>query len=257
MSSDVLPMIREWPRTSATVLSAYIKPGIAEYLTKLEITLKELGFEHQLLIMQATGGTSTIPEILRRPVYAMGSGPAAGPAAGAFIAAPFAWDNLITADMGGTSFDVSLITDGRPAHNEGGAGRPSCRSGSRLSRCTRLARAAEASRGSTRAAHSGWVPRSAGSNPGSCLVRHGRYGAHCQRCQSRPRLPGRGESPRRLTPAQARARRRGDRTQRRQAAWDERARSCLRRSFPSSTTPWSRRSRCCRSSGGSTRGTTH
>ncbi len=114
VSSDVLPMIREWPRTSATVLSAYIKPGIAEYLTKLEITLKELGFEHQLLIMQATGGTSTIPEVLRRPVYAMGSGPAAGPAAGAFIAAPFAWDNLITADMGGTSFDVSLITDGRP-----------------------------------------------------------------------------------------------------------------------------------------------
>src|SRR5712691_6369600 len=114
VSSDVLPMIREWPRTSATVLSAYIKPGISAYLTELEDELRRLGFRHRMLVMQATGGTSTIPEIQRRPIYAMGSGPAAGPAAGAAVAREFGWTSFITTDMGGTSFDVGLVTDGLP-----------------------------------------------------------------------------------------------------------------------------------------------
>src|SRR5262245_2237851 len=114
VSSDVLPMIREWPRTSATVLSAYIKPGISKYLTELEDELRRLGFRHRLLIMQATGGTSTIAEVERRPIYAMGSGPAAGPAAGAAVAREFGWTSFVTTDMGGTSFDVALVSDGRP-----------------------------------------------------------------------------------------------------------------------------------------------
>jgi N-methylhydantoinase A len=113
-SAEVLPMIREWPRTSATVLSAYIKPGITRYLGELESELRSLGFKHRLLIMQATGGTSTIPEIERRTVYAMGSGPAASPAAGASVAEQFGWSDFIIIDMGGTSFDVSLVTEGRP-----------------------------------------------------------------------------------------------------------------------------------------------
>jgi N-methylhydantoinase A len=114
VSSEVLPMIREWPRTSATVLSAYIKPGISQYLIELEDELRALGFQHRMLVMQATGGTSTIPEIQRRPIYAMGSGPAAAPAAGAAVAEEFGWARFITTDMGGTSFDVALVTDGQP-----------------------------------------------------------------------------------------------------------------------------------------------
>ena len=113
-SNEVLPMIREWPRTSATVLSAYIKPGITRYLTELEEELRNLKFKRRMLVMQATGGTSTIREIEQRPVYAMGSGPAASPAAGASVAEQFGWSNFITVDMGGTSFDVSLVTEGVP-----------------------------------------------------------------------------------------------------------------------------------------------
>jgi N-methylhydantoinase A len=114
VSSDVLPMIREWPRTSATVLSAYIKPGISRYLTELEEELRRLGFGRRMLVMQATGGTSTIAEMQQRPIYAMGSGPAAAPAAGAAVAREFEWTSFITTDMGGTSFDVALVTDGQP-----------------------------------------------------------------------------------------------------------------------------------------------
>ena len=113
ISSEILPMIREWPRTSATALSAYIKPGISRYLTDLEEELSGLGLGHPLLIMQATGGTSTIPEIQRRPVFAMGSGPAAGPAAGSAAVASFGIEDFIAADMGGTSFDVAMVTGGR------------------------------------------------------------------------------------------------------------------------------------------------
>ena len=106
--SDILPMIREWrAHVRDRALGAYIKPGISRYLERPRARARSApGLQHPLLIMQATGGTSTIPEIQRRPVYAMGSGPAAGPAAGAAALSSFGIDDFIAADMGGTSFDV-------------------------------------------------------------------------------------------------------------------------------------------------------
>lgn len=115
LSSDVLPMLREWPRTSATVLAACIKPSLKNYLRRLAHRLAESGFTRDLLIMQASGGTSSIDEIERRPIFGLGSGPAAAPAAGLAVADELGLDNVITADMGGTSFDVCLVTD-RSAH---------------------------------------------------------------------------------------------------------------------------------------------
>ena len=115
LSSDVLPMIREWERTSSTVLSAYILPRISTYMVALERYLAEHGFGQNLLVMQLNGGTATVKQIIDRPIYALASGPAAGPAAGLYCAERVGIKNVITMDMGGTSFDVCMVTDGVPA----------------------------------------------------------------------------------------------------------------------------------------------
>jgi len=114
LSSDVLPMIREWERTCCTVLSAYILPGISRYMVELENFLHAHHFRHPLLIMQLNGGCSTVETILRRPIYALASGPAAGPMAGLYCAEREGMRDVITVDMGGTSFDVCLVNDGTP-----------------------------------------------------------------------------------------------------------------------------------------------
>jgi N-methylhydantoinase A len=113
LSSQVLPEIREWERTSASVLSAYILPGIDSYLRKLEALLDGAGFPRAPLIMQINGGCASVEEILRRPVFALASGPAAAPAAAIHYARNLDANNMISVDMGGTSFDVCLIRDGR------------------------------------------------------------------------------------------------------------------------------------------------
>jgi len=114
-SADILPEIREWERTSATILSAYIAPMISDYLRAFEREMKESGLPHRPLIMQVNGGCAAVPELISRPVNAIASGPAAGPAAGAHYAANTqAPDRLIVVDMGGTSFDVCLLRDGQP-----------------------------------------------------------------------------------------------------------------------------------------------
>ena len=115
LSSDVLPMIREWERTSSTVLSAYVLPRISNYMLELENYLKQHGFEHNVLVMQLNGGTATVAQLLQRPIYALASGPAAGPAAGLYCAERIGEKNFITIDMGGTSFDVCMVTDGNPS----------------------------------------------------------------------------------------------------------------------------------------------
>jgi N-methylhydantoinase A len=112
LSSEILPAIREWPRTCATTLSAYVGPVLGRYLTKVEHFLRENGYRYKLLIMQLTGGSATVPEIEKRPVLTIGSGPAAGPAGGLFYGAANGERDLMVIDMGGTSFEVSLITDG-------------------------------------------------------------------------------------------------------------------------------------------------
>lgn len=115
LSSDVLPMIREWERTTCTVLSAYVLPRISRYMIELEHFLHQNGFPHPLLIMQLNGGTSTVNKILQRPIYTLASGPAAAPVSGLYCAQRVGIKDAITIDMGGTSFDVSLVHDGTPS----------------------------------------------------------------------------------------------------------------------------------------------
>ena len=112
LSSEVLPALREWPRACAATLSAYVGPVLGHYLTKVAGYLKENGYRYPLLIMQLTGGSATVPEVEKRPVLAIGSGPAAAPAAALSYGGVENENHLMVVDMGGTSFDVSLITDG-------------------------------------------------------------------------------------------------------------------------------------------------
>lgn len=112
LSSDILPAMREYQRAGATVLSSYVGPVLGEYLTKVADYLRTNGYRYDLLVMQVTGGSASVGEIEHKPVLAIGSGPAAGPPAGLAVGAEAGEQNLMVVDMGGTSFEVSVIAEG-------------------------------------------------------------------------------------------------------------------------------------------------
>ncbi|MBN9526869.1 MAG: hydantoinase/oxoprolinase family protein [Alphaproteobacteria bacterium] len=112
VASDLLPEIREFERTSTAALNGYLQPVVASYLERLDAGLREDGFAGDLLIVQSNGGVMTVDTAKERPVRTALSGPAAGVIASAHIAASAGYPNVITCDMGGTSFDVSLIAGG-------------------------------------------------------------------------------------------------------------------------------------------------
>lgn len=114
-SSDILPEIREFERTSTAALNAYLQPPVGSYLRKLENRLQGDGFSGQLLIVQSNGGVMSVDSAASRPVRTALSGPAAGVIACQHIAVAAGFPNVVTCDMGGTSFDVSLIAGGEPA----------------------------------------------------------------------------------------------------------------------------------------------
>jgi len=114
-SSEILPEIREFERTSTATLNAYLQPPIGNYLHRLETALGDDGFEGQVLIVQSNGGVMSVDTARRLPIRTALSGPAAGVIASAHIANAAGFPNVITCDMGGTSFDVSLVADGESA----------------------------------------------------------------------------------------------------------------------------------------------
>ena len=115
VSSEILPEIREFERASTTALNAYLQPGVANYLGKLEGALEQAGFGGRFHIVQSNGGIMSTATARAIPVRTALSGPAAGVIAAAAIARAAGFENAITCDLGGTSFDVSLVTDGRMA----------------------------------------------------------------------------------------------------------------------------------------------
>ncbi len=114
-ASEILPEIREFERGSTASLNAYLQPLLGDYLENLQGQLSEIGFAGQILIVQSNGGVMSVETARRLPVRTALSGPAAGVIAGAHIAASAGFPNVITCDMGGTSFDVSLVSEGRSA----------------------------------------------------------------------------------------------------------------------------------------------
>ena len=112
-SHEVLSEIREFERSSTAAINAYLQPVVASYIGKLEAALTEQKFPGQLHIVQSNGGIMSTETARKLPARTALSGPAAGVVAGAAIAKAAGFDNLITCDLGGTSFDVSVIAGGR------------------------------------------------------------------------------------------------------------------------------------------------
>jgi N-methylhydantoinase A len=124
-SSDVLPEIREYERTSTAVVNAYLGPTVRGYLSSLLGALRDAGFTARLQIMQSSGGIMSPEAAIERPAALLESGPAAGVVACAYLAAQVAEDNLITLDMGGTTAKAAILENRRPVRTteyEVGAG---------------------------------------------------------------------------------------------------------------------------------------
>ncbi len=114
-ATEILPEIREFERLSTATLNAYLQPVVSSYLERLESALSNRGFTGDILIVQSNGGVMAVDTAKRYPVRTALSGPAAGVIAATAIAKAAGFENIITCDMGGTSFDVSLVADGRAA----------------------------------------------------------------------------------------------------------------------------------------------
>ena len=114
-SSEVLPQVRFYERTSTTVLNAAVGPILNRYLDRLTSRLDDNGFDGALLIMQSNGGVCAPEAAARLPASTLLSGPAAGPIAGQAYAGTRADRGYITVDMGGTSFEASMARGGAPA----------------------------------------------------------------------------------------------------------------------------------------------
>lgn len=113
-SLDILPRIGEYMRTSTTAANAYIGPAMDRYLSTIENALLDNGFSGRLYIMQSNGGVASSEVLRRRPVAALNSGPAGGPVAALWYGSRLKKKNVISIDMGGTSFDICLARDGLP-----------------------------------------------------------------------------------------------------------------------------------------------
>jgi N-methylhydantoinase A len=105
---------REYERTSSTVLDAYTSPVVRRYLDRLEGALQEQGLEVPLHVMQSSGGIVTAQSARQLALQTLLSGPVGGTMGGVALARMLDRPNLICIDMGGTSFDVSLVVDGKP-----------------------------------------------------------------------------------------------------------------------------------------------
>ena len=114
-SHEALPEIREFERASTTALNAYLQPVVGGYLAGIEAALARDGVAKELLIVQSNGGIMSARSARRLPVRTALSGPAAGVIAAAAIGINAGYSDIVTADLGGTSFDVSLVVGGIPA----------------------------------------------------------------------------------------------------------------------------------------------
>ena len=112
-SSQLVPEIREFERFSTATLNAYLQPKVGDYLAALETSLQQQNSHSEILIVQSNGGVMSLDSARQYPIRTALSGPAAGVMAAAYIGQSAGYENLITCDMGGTSFDVSLIAAGQ------------------------------------------------------------------------------------------------------------------------------------------------
>jgi N-methylhydantoinase A len=109
---ELSPMIGEYERTSTVALNVRLGPVVGRYLDELRVRLESLGLEGQVLVMQAYGGLLPIEKAADKPVGMIESGPVAGLVGSKFQGALIGLDNIIAADMGGTTFKVGVVREG-------------------------------------------------------------------------------------------------------------------------------------------------
>ncbi len=124
ISSELLPEMKEYERTSTTVINCYVRPVVETYLTRLTDGLTEMDVTVPLTVMQSNGGLATSDIAKQRPVYCIESGPAAGVVGAYHLGKRLGIPNLMTLDMGGTTAKASIIEDGEmlqaPEYEVGG-----------------------------------------------------------------------------------------------------------------------------------------
>ncbi len=113
LSCEVSPIIGEYERTATTVLNSYLAPKVADYLSRIETLLRDRGFRGNFNVLNSSGGVVPASEAARKPVLLVASGPAGGVMGSLQLAQEIGHRNIITTDMGGTSFDVALVVDGK------------------------------------------------------------------------------------------------------------------------------------------------
>jgi N-methylhydantoinase A len=124
-SSEILPEIREYERTSTAVVNAYVGPAVRRYVSSLQDRLRRAGVTAPLQIMQSSGGIMSADAAIRLPAHLVESGPSAGVVACSFLARETGLGNVISLDMGGTTAKAAILEDGEPVRTseyEVGAG---------------------------------------------------------------------------------------------------------------------------------------
>ncbi len=112
LGSELYPQVREYTRTSTAVVNAYLAPIMKRYVSAVDAYFQSLGARQPVRYYQSNGGLAIGQAMTDRSVYAINSGPASAPAAGQYVCEPFGKKDVITVDMGGTSFDITLTKDG-------------------------------------------------------------------------------------------------------------------------------------------------
>jgi N-methylhydantoinase A len=112
-SHEVAPVLGEYERTATTAITAYVGPKVVAYLERLEQLLRDEGLARPLLVMQASGGLTTVGDAAQRPIVTLDSGPTGGILGCQHLGRLYGEDDVICTDVGGTSFDVGLILDGQ------------------------------------------------------------------------------------------------------------------------------------------------
>ncbi len=118
LSHEVLPEMREYERTSATVMNAFVQPLMGRYLRALESGLNERGFAGELHLMTSSGGTVSRETAEAMPIQLVESGPAAGAFAAMFHGKRTGHENVLSFDMGGTTAKAAIIKGGRTLVNK-------------------------------------------------------------------------------------------------------------------------------------------
>ncbi len=116
--SDLVSRVGEYERTTTSLMNAYIGPLMARYVEAIEKGANQRGYERSVLFAQCAGGAITAKEAEQSPILTVQSGPVAGIMGSKLLAERIGEPNVIATDMGGTTFDVTVIRDGEPLHRD-------------------------------------------------------------------------------------------------------------------------------------------